>query len=540
MRRRAGRATKFGDLLLFVAVLGLVLVNIFITMKYFYQDATKRQAASQPNSADSNAEEPVASVKQAESDLPLEPAAQAPEDPDTVPAVYEYSRHTWPYEDIDSFLRKVVSEKHWGPAAARDASTGLYNTSGVEPQKVAAYALHNQLIERTGCDLLTVPFVSASDARCIAYLTDVKHWRVFKPLAMGYDQRTIKFEVDFDPFVAPDGTNVSMLGSILKVSQKLFPNEAFSEVAAYHADRVMHINRIPPTGWVCIPVSMIRQSIATFGSTVETVDEFLEESKAHNYSEWVEKDLFQYAERAHGISTDPVSGQPCIGASIQLRVADVAHLLDSALKIPYIPHNESWFRFLDLAHKHDESDRPLFHKEKFAPSILHISELNTFDFVIGNGDRSPNKNNFVVGGCTRKRDCGNPRHDPFFLYHPGHPTYVHLDQGMGFYGNPRRNPIGESVSHHKKDESSDDTFCLFRTGLINRLVYLHESVEGSGKTAVSRFERLMLHRLPAGVKVFVTPHTLKQCHDRMTKLLHLVERCNALSNHRIRKFVMTP
>jgi hypothetical protein len=515
--------------------MGLVLLNIYITMAYFYREARE---------ASSPAEESL-STKNRDDEVHLNTEVQLDES-ERAPQVYQPTK-AWPFEDMDHLIQKLLPHKFWGPNVSIDSNGRVdfvgatYTNAQPGEDWRASYEYHNQLVEKTGCNLLQVPFLAHQDARCISYLTNVTNWRALKPLAMGFDQRTIKFEVEFEAVYLDGGAQPIPLsiGSILKVPQRLFPNEAFSEVASFVADRVMHIRRIPPTGWVCIPVSMLRTSVERYGSTVETVDEFLEESKARNYTEWIEKDLFEYVQRGKGFGTDD-SGAQCIGASIQLKVADVSHLLDSALKIPYTPHNESWFRFLDLAHHHNDRDLPLFYKEKFAPSILHISELNAFDFIIGNGDRSPNKNNFVVGGCVRTRECGNRDHQSLYLRHPNHPTYVHLDQGMGFYGSPRRNPIADAVNAHKKDSKQDDTFCLFRAPLVNRVTQLHEVVSGEGRDAVSRFEQLMLAKLPDGVRDFVTPHVLKQCHDRMTKLLHLVHRCTKLENERIRRFVIAP
>lgn len=533
MKRRPARNGKFCDLLLFVAVLGLVLVNIYITMSYFYREARE---VSVPGEQSPSANSPEATSEDIHRPVVVESA----------PELYTAAQDAWPFRDMDHLVERYTSRKYHGPNVTFDASGQLdlsraeYVDAPFGEDWMLAYEHHNHLVRNTGCNALQVPFQPSHDARCISYLTNVANWKVLKPLAMGFDQRTIKFEVEF--LTTVDANNVSIpltIGSILKVPQKLFPNEAFSEAASFVADRVLQIRRVPPTGWVCIPVPMLRAAVQQFGGSVETVEEFLEESKAHNYTEWVEKDLFEYVEKSRGFSTN-AEGTPCIGASIQLKVADVAHLLDSALKIPYVPHNESWFRYMDLAHHQTENGRPLFYKEKFAASILHISELNTFDFIIGNGDRSPNKNNFVVGGCTRPRECGNRHHDKLYLRHPNHPTYVHLDQGMGFYGSPRRNPIAEAVNRHKKSPDEEDTFCVFRAPLINRVAQLHEIVSGEGRDAVSLFEQKMTEELPDGVRHFVSSHTLKQCHDRMTKLLHLVHRCTKIENSRIRKFVIAP
>jgi hypothetical protein len=214
---------------------------------------------------------------------------------------------------------------------------------------------------------------------------------------------------------------------------------------------------------------------------------------------------------------------------------DVGHLLDSALQIPYIPHNASWMSMYDLDRilvdpstvatlppseleelsgyedyfAGDGTDpSPVsttpppvkhqllryFHK-RYLPSVVHLSEIATFDYVIGNGDRSPNKNNFVVGGC--KHRCSNSLESYYphrkdkhgkkkkgkgrSLKHTGVPNYVHLDQGMGWYPTMevRNNPIGKAYhSYHKLQQQQEGDknkkveefhFCLFRAPLLNRI-----------------------------------------------------------------------
>ena len=446
-----------------------------------------------------------------------------------------HNRSVWPFDDLDDWLKATVDKKFWGPQVPVlpdghfDFSHGTYDKDSIRE----AYDVEEQVFKQTGCNSINVPFLNSEDDGCVTYLTTMANWKMLKPLPMEFDQRTIKFEAVFHEQKLHDGQHrggVHLVKSILKVPQRLFPNEAFSEVASYHADRVMQINRIPPTGWVCIPEDMIRRSVEQFAGTTETVDEFLQESGAANYSDWIEKDLFDYARDAKLFShTSEHDGRrKCIFASIQLKVADVFHLLDSALKIPYKAHNDSWHRYFDLSGQRDADGRPSFAKEPFAPSLLHISELCTFDYAIGNGDRSPNKNNFVVGACTRKSECADRGHGKFYVYHPNHPTYVHLDQGMGFYGAPKRNPIKDSMLPKGKNEAdaAPPTFCFFRAPLLSRFEALVQEEEVKGKK-VSLFERMMWEILPKGIRHYVTERKLKQSADNMRAVLGLARRCLA-------------
>jgi hypothetical protein len=451
------------------------------------------------------------------------PGSRSGSGPTTGTRAFVHNKTVWPYADMDDMVRSLVDRKFWGPdvpvlpSGHYDFKRGVYD----KPAVAEAYEVQERVFELTGCNNINVPFLIGEDQRCIEYLTNMANWKELKPLPMEFDQRTIKFEAVFHALRLQDGQHRSgghLVKSIMKVPQRLFPNEAFSEVASFHADRVMQINRIPPTGWVCIPEDMIRSSVAQYAATTETVDEFLQESGAANYSDWIEKDLFKYAKDAKLFAHTNGGEGHCVYASIQLKVADVFHLLDSALKIPYKAHNDSWHRYFNLG----DGKEPIFYTEYFAPSILHISELSTFDYAIGNGDRSPNKNNFVAGGCTRKSECAD-RGRGKYVFHPNHPTYVHLDQGMGFYGSPKRNPIKDGI--HAMAASKPPTFCFFRAPLLSRLDELVVEAEGDDGKKKSLFERSMWEVLPKGIRHFVTEKKLKTSADNMRAVLALARRC---------------
>lgn len=402
---------------------------------------------------------------------------------------YVHNRTHWPDEDLDAMLRRTIPRKHW-------------RLENLRRTKDAAHALK----VATGCDVLTVPFAAADDHRCVQHLTDTTNWQDLVPLAMRFDARTIKFQVKF---------NNQDLHSILKVPQRLFPNEAFSEEVSYLADRVLNVRRIPPTGWVCIPIAVIQRSVAKYGAGVETEAEFLKDSGVKSYNEWIQKDLLDYAEKQQLIEKND-SGEDCIGASIQLHVADVHHLLDSPLRIPYKAHDKSWHKYFDLTDAPADDPLKKFAKERWAASIVHISELNVFDYVIGNGDRSPNKNNFVVGMCQSRHagvcDEDTEQFKTTSWLHPGHPTYVHLDQGMGFYDKPRNNPIAGSKENH--------TFCVFRAPQIR---VLHKFA--SAEAATELFSQKMWPHIPRAPRRFVSQHTLRGCDRRIREVMAIVDAC---------------
>ena len=273
---------------------------------------------------------------------------------------------------------------------------------------------YKSLKKKTGCDIFSVPFNPSDDEVCIKTISDQSQWTDLKPMQQEYDERTIKFKAYF-----PD----KRLKAIVKVPQKLFPHEAMSEVGSYHADRVMHLNRVPPTVWTYIPVSRVLYMIDKYGEEMKLIDIFAKDSKVSSYREWIEKDFINYAEKRNLITKNhpDFPNEEVVGVSVQLFVAEVRPLLSSSLAIPWVPHNDSW-------QQHMSPSKPF--KEKYSVGYIRQSELAMYDFVLGNGDRSPNKNNFVVGACrhhSHPAKCGSgPKH-------PSYPSFITLDNGLCCY-----------------------------------------------------------------------------------------------------------
>eukprot|EP01060_Flectonema_neradi_P014515 TRINITY_DN21166_c0_g1_i1.p1 TRINITY_DN21166_c0_g1~~TRINITY_DN21166_c0_g1_i1.p1 ORF type:complete len:463 (+),score=91.81 TRINITY_DN21166_c0_g1_i1:103-1491(+) len=329
---------------------------------------------------------------------------------------------------------------------------------------------YTDLAEKTGCDIFTVPFEAASDKKCIKYLSDMDNWDHIEPMKQVFDQRTIKFKIRF---------NDDRISAIVKVPQRSFPAEAMSEVGAYHADRVLQVNRIPPTAWVKVPVKRIVDA-ALHGSSKnkKMVDKFAKEAGVTTYEQWLDQDFVKYV-HGKGLVSDE-----SVGVSVQLFVADVRRFLDSTLSIPYKAHNGSWARWLDPNHPFEEGIRT---------SIYHLSELATFDYILGNSDRSPNKNNFVVGACVNK--CKDPPH-------PGPPSFVHIDNGMCFY-TPQRNPIN----------GKEWPMCIFQKDIISHIRTLTD------------FDDQMKKRTPKEVYNLISSSKVKACQKRISQVLSKVDQC---------------
>ena len=536
-------------LLLFVAVNGGLLGYMFLTAPK--TPASRPGGLKATNSKGKGAHVGNGSPSAATPTAPVDDAVTS-----TTPSPslhrWAHDRTVYPYEDMDDMIRQLIPKKHWKVVGSRNqgggAGGGMVAANATHASKGAPPAMpvaQSALLEATGCNVQYVPFRPGDDARCIDYLTNTSNWAELVPLPMRFDARTIKFQVRF---LQKD------LHCVLKVPQRLFPNEAFAEVAAYHADRVLAVNRIPPTGWVCIPEKLILEARDRYGATLETEQEFLKDSKVTNYNDWLKKDLLDYA-RGQGLVDRTGDGGPCIGASMQLHVADAHHMLDSPLRIPYKAHDASWHQYFDLRNytsaepqegavlppdptvdDDDDDDDvvvpkppklgnrssaraarvPPIARVPFRASLVHIAELNAFDYIIGNDDRSPNKNNFVVGKCTRYCDEDEGKDFGASAEHEGPPTFVHLDQGMAFYGSVHRNPI--------KKGFVNGSFCVFRAPMLNRLERLAQD-DGAGDDERAAFVTQMWERMPRALRRFLPRSELAVCGRRITKLLRLAEDC---------------
>eukprot|EP01062_Namystynia_karyoxenos_P051255 TRINITY_DN4016_c1_g1_i1.p1 TRINITY_DN4016_c1_g1~~TRINITY_DN4016_c1_g1_i1.p1 ORF type:complete len:671 (+),score=191.64 TRINITY_DN4016_c1_g1_i1:113-2125(+) len=353
---------------------------------------------------------------------------------------------------------------------------------------------------KTGCDVFTVPFNPSDDARCLEYISDPRNWAKITPGVQKFDERTVKFKITFRD---------ERLRGIVKVRQRLFPNEAVSEVGSFHADRAMGINRVPVTGWVDAPLDDLLVALRRDGPRLTMIDQFARDSKVHNnnYTEWVDKDFIHFSYTRKWVRRGKVPGRPeaeSIPVSVQLWIPDVRPLLDSELRIPWVPHNDSWQRHLSPKHPYDP---------QYTISFVRQAELAMFDFVLGNGDRSPNKNNFVVGACVHHnardpdRGCGKgPRH-------PGPPNFLTLDNGIMFMY-----PLDGPRTADGPNPLLKHTFCLFERKLLARL----EALNAAGESA---FADDMQRRLPEPIMRIIGRQNLEKCDRRLRKLLAQRDRC---------------
>eukprot|EP01063_Lacrimia_lanifica_P036367 TRINITY_DN7190_c0_g1_i1.p1 TRINITY_DN7190_c0_g1~~TRINITY_DN7190_c0_g1_i1.p1 ORF type:complete len:451 (+),score=143.11 TRINITY_DN7190_c0_g1_i1:80-1432(+) len=317
--------------------------------------------------------------------------------------------------------------------------------SSIEPLLAAKYADRPKslggapsedylgMVSRTGCDVFHVPFNPALDEKCIEYMSNAENWRSIEVVKQTNDARTLKFTL---------AMKEPLLKVLAKLPQKGFAREPAGEVAGYHMDRMLGVNRIPPVAHVFAPMALFVEALREMDrSGAKVIPKYVGDG-VNNYEEWGTREL-SFAKK-RGLEIGAPEGQE-IPISFVPMVADVHKLLKSELRIPYIPHNASWMRHLDPRHHFEE---------EYRPSFLYLMEVSVFDYVIGNRDRSPNKNSFVVGGGDGSKGDGSN-----VPAHPGHPTFIWLDNGMAF-GVPDRNPIMNEEWGH---------MCIFPKWLVGRI-----------------------------------------------------------------------
>eukprot|EP01063_Lacrimia_lanifica_P002227 TRINITY_DN1115_c0_g1_i1.p1 TRINITY_DN1115_c0_g1~~TRINITY_DN1115_c0_g1_i1.p1 ORF type:complete len:578 (+),score=188.21 TRINITY_DN1115_c0_g1_i1:112-1845(+) len=354
-------------------------------------------------------------------------------------------------------------------------------------------AEYQDLKEATGCDIFTVPFNPADDPRCLDTLSDPRNYKDIVPMEQAMDYRTVKFKVSFKGH--------PKLVALLKVPQELFRYEPMHEVAAFHADRVLEQNRMPPTVWTNVPWNDIQAAVDKFGAEQVLVDKFAVESNVSNYSQWIAKDVLAFNRRKEFMEKDDprFPGVECIGASVQVFIAEVYVLLKSDFAIPWELHSDSWQNHL--------SPSDPWHPED-AIGFIRQAELTMFDWIIANFDRSPNKNNFVVGACKYRRSANEKC---FYPRHPGHPSFVTLDNGLAW--------------HHPKYVSMDGTnamfkehFCIFEKRFARKLLSMNPGHFSAGVT----------DRIEKPLRRFFSDKILNQAEERLEQMMYKMSKCAAV------------
>lgn len=367
----------------------------------------------------------------------------------------------------------------------------------------------------SGCFPTRADYFGA-DERCTAYLKNLDNVEWVSVLGRAsLVGRTVKMLLHYKE------PNIK---AVVKFPQKTFPHEAQSEFASYLVDRAIGVLRVPPTAFTFIPLEMLRSALAN--ATAQNTDMNMKTSLAG-----LSVDLFDFLDQQgigelvrqrHGPGRSPLE----VGASVQLWMEDLHSLKDSV--------------FSDAAaeaHQHHKSSAfATFFKKHGARksserTLLEISRMLVLDFIVGNDDRTPEKNTFVLGGC-RGVHCGPGRSR--FRFEGGHPQMALVDQGRSFYfsGNPEDNAL--SGAHA-------DDICVFSKTLISNCLALSHNktslgpLQSNRSTAASEeddevrnshtLERTLFRLLPTEVQKVLHPDAIHAAQDRLERLLNHIDAC---------------
>jgi hypothetical protein len=360
-----------------------------------------------------------------------------------------------------------------------------------------------------------------SDSKCTNYLKDLDNVAWISVLGRAsLVGRTVKVMFHYKE------PNIK---AVVKFPQKTFPHEAQSEVASYAVDRVLGVHRVPPTAFTYFPLDRLRATLAN--ATAQNTDPNMKSSLAG-----LSVELLEFlVQQGVGDLVRKRDGGLEVGVSVQLWMEDVHRLADSVYRdAAAAPHPAS-------PHHHNVAVSPLalFFKKHSASKpheavLLELSRMLVFDFIIGNDDRTPTKNTFVLGGCQGPR-CGPGR--SAFRFEGEHPQLALVDQGRSFYfvGNPEDNALSTPQAHD---------VCLFPKDLIEACLSLSHNRTTVGSlrrmndgdkkasgadpfTNAATLERSLFSQLPKEVQAVLHEDAIHAAQDRLERLLHHVDSCVA-------------
>eukprot|EP01063_Lacrimia_lanifica_P024599 TRINITY_DN32472_c0_g1_i1.p1 TRINITY_DN32472_c0_g1~~TRINITY_DN32472_c0_g1_i1.p1 ORF type:complete len:482 (+),score=89.06 TRINITY_DN32472_c0_g1_i1:93-1538(+) len=401
------------------------------------------------------------------------------------------------YEGLDDRIAKTV-QRSCKTDEHVDRSASEHPTACRGPPLPTEWA---RLHEASGCDVFTIPFAPGSDGRCVERMTDVEDWSL-AAMPVLHEARAVKFYATSKAH--------PQLKYLIKPLCSGLGLEPMYEVAAFHADRVLGSNRVPPTALVHIPVSRLMEVAKQYDDRKDFIYSKFQQphidkgGRALVFSEWVQVYTVDEARRT-GLAKQ-VGGEEVVPVSVQLWIPDVRQIGDSdvvhggllgTIRRPDVDllDRDSWQMYLS-------PEEP--YEEKHAIGMLWESEVALFDFILGNRDRSPVKNNFVVGGCTHHNDyakpdgqCGpGPRR-------PGPPAFIALDHGKTF---TKKIPL----KHPRVTPLMFNTFCVFERASLTRILAFEPG----------EFTRRMQRLLPSdpAMDLAITDEVLAACEQRLSTI----------------------
>eukprot|EP01012_Entosiphon_sulcatum_P059784 TRINITY_DN8436_c0_g1_i1.p1 TRINITY_DN8436_c0_g1~~TRINITY_DN8436_c0_g1_i1.p1 ORF type:complete len:843 (-),score=51.11 TRINITY_DN8436_c0_g1_i1:20-2548(-) len=321
------------------------------------------------------------------------------------------------------------------------------------------------------CDPRSTDFTEETDHMCSEYLKNLVNMRAIRPMVSIFAYaRTIKFKVKY---------NEPHIKALLKVPQNKFPFEPYSEYISYLVDRALGMNRVPPTAWVTLPVSMLESAASQHTDP--------------NYLKWVTESVFSYHEVKRGYTHQ--DGKDWIGVSIQLWLSDIHAQEDT----DWVMHHgwKSWF-----SANHPLNAVP----HHLRPMLPQLSDIVVFDYVIANLDRRRGKNYYVAGGCRVDCNENEPKHI-------GDTSLVFLDQGSSFYHDkgPDGNPL-----------TGDSDFCRFRRKTLAKLRQLKSRSPNSNRPGPSLYE-IITQKSPQIALHVIESQRIQWAQDRLDEIVHHVD-----------------
>eukprot|EP01060_Flectonema_neradi_P007564 TRINITY_DN15302_c0_g1_i1.p1 TRINITY_DN15302_c0_g1~~TRINITY_DN15302_c0_g1_i1.p1 ORF type:complete len:525 (+),score=98.75 TRINITY_DN15302_c0_g1_i1:54-1628(+) len=282
------------------------------------------------------------------------------------------------------------------------------------------------------CDPYNFNPTAEEKEQCVKYLSNKANWKYLRPMnSVLSEARTIKFMIQYnDPEVK----------AIIKMPQYKFIVEPYSELASYVADNLLGMHRVPATAWVPIQLSWFRASMSVIMPDV--------------YVQWVECFIFKRKELKDSIKKWPATpGEQSLHVSIQLWMKGVKELSKTSVKLSH----KVLDKLFDPRNPYEASSS----MEKWA--ITETSELQIFDHIIGNNDRTLHKNAFAVGKCGQSRWICSGKDTS------NYPRMVFLDQGSSFYSSGSK-PTRVSVF------GSDSKVCQLRRKTHKAIISLQGTV----------------------------------------------------------------
>ena len=359
--------------------------------------------------------------------------------------------------DVDS---EQLEKEYWKLLSSFQDSKDVEQSSAKfkdYPKKSPKWNVPSQSKSVTGNCSTTEMFESVkTDSECHKFLSNFKNWKSIQTLPSVLSiARTIKFIVTFI-----DGTQ-----GVLKIPQKKFLFEPYSEYISFEADRELGFNKIPNTALIPLPVSWLR-------SVASTLDDGF-------YAYWIEHFVFNFGAVKKNIAKGrcPFPEQETIMCSIQIWMSGVEILHATQ----YRPKGA-------MKKLQSLSDNLIVENERKA--LSELSNMLVFDFIISNSDRSA-KNTFAITSGS-------------------HTSVVLIDQGSSFYS--RDPPRGHPLRHTAKHSAS---VCVFSSNTIHTLQKYSKK---------DLFKKNMMIRLRSAAGFWKT-WQIKSAQQRIITLMGVIKYC---------------